>query len=98
MHTRNSFQVGQWRCNVGMSPTTYTTFDGIEVIFHPDTWTTYIQARRPHVTNPELVQALPQPVRIYADTSSAVRPPFLDLLQRMLKMIRTVEAIIDEHG
>jgi hypothetical protein len=49
------------------------TLDGIEVTLYADTWTRHIQARRPHVTKPELAQALQQPVRIYADTSYADR-------------------------
>lgn len=61
--------VGQWRRKLGMSPTVYTTFDGIQVTLHAKTWTKHVQARRPDVTEPELVRALLQPVKIYADTS-----------------------------
>ena len=65
--------IGQWRCNAQMSPTVYMTLDGIQVTLHVGTWTRHIQARRPHITEPELAQALVQPVRIYADTSYADR-------------------------
>jgi hypothetical protein len=56
-----------------MSPTVYTTLDGISVILHEDTWTRHIEARRPGVTKSDIAQALQQPIRIYADTSYADR-------------------------
>jgi hypothetical protein len=51
----------------------YATPDGIHVTMDADTWTRHIQARRPDVTEAELVRALREPVRIYADTSFADR-------------------------
>jgi hypothetical protein len=56
-----------------MSPAVYTTFDGIQVTLHADTWTKHIQARRPDVTESELARALLQPIYIYADTFHADR-------------------------
>jgi hypothetical protein len=81
--------------------TVYAARDGIQVTLYENTWTRHIQARRPDVTKNELVLALGQAVRIYADTSFPNRRVYQGATRTTgffrNSFLLVVVALTDEH-